>query len=88
MHKSVKRWAEWIQNTTRIDRGVLRDVTVDQLFKLEDADYLDVTVGLCQPKQPPYRVLHWLNIAFSDVSAGPYLFSTTARYNKYETCAA
>jgi hypothetical protein len=84
-HKGVKRWADWTQNTSRIEHGVLRDITVHSLSVLEHGEHLNVEVGLVKARAPPLAVLHWMHDAFGDVGA-PFRYSCVARYDEFETC--
>ena len=85
-HKSVKKWADPMRNTTSIDHSVLRDVTNDAFHNLEHADFLILDEGLVNPKAPPRKVLQWLTDTFG-ADGTPFYYSLTARYNAYETCS-
>ena len=80
-HKMVLGLADGRANDVCMDH-LLREVIAISLAGLEQSDWLNLDVGLINPKPPSKALLAWLD-AWID---GPHLVSAEARFSKYECC--
>ena len=54
---------------------------------MEHAKYLDLSLGLVEPKAPKRDVMLWLEVTFGSEAAGNvFLASNAVRYNEWSTC--
>ena len=79
-HKQILRWGEDHQKDCS---SVIRDVLAQSLHNLKDAPWLDMSIGLVLPRQPPKRFLEFL---VEHVGPGPHLTSGKARYSEFDVC--
>eukprot|EP00959_Pyramimonas_sp_CCMP1952_P328454 6876243-Pyramimonas_sp.AAC.1 len=79
-HMQILRWGTDHQHDCS---GVIKDVIVQSLHNLRDAPWLDMSIGLIQPRQPSKRFLAFLN---EHVGVGPHLTPGKARFSEWDAC--
>ena len=77
-HKDVLKYG---QDQTRGVGMVLREVVAESLSNFRYGKWLDLSIGLVEPKQPSKRLLALLNSEFGNVE---HLISAKARYCEHE----
>ncbi len=77
-HKDVLKYG---QDQTRGVGMVLREVVAESLSNFRSGKWLDLSIGLVEPKQPSKRLLALLNSEFGNVG---HLTSAKARYCEHE----
>ena len=82
-HKPILQKANDRANDQSMD-GVLRDVVSSCLATLDTADWLNLDVGLINPKKPSKKLLSWLNDNLVDNDT--HCVSAAARISAFECC--
>ena len=84
-HKWILSIAEDMHNDKASD-NVLREVLARQLWNLENASFLDMTIGLVNPHKPSRRLRAFLSSSLS-FPEEVFLTSSQARYSEFEVCS-
>ena len=84
-HKRIRAWAEVLDNTGDCTEAtVLEEVTCMHLAILEDAEWLDMSLGLVGPTQPSKKLLAWCR---ENIGAdGAYLSANALRFSESGRC--
>ncbi len=82
-HKTIMQFGNAMADSSRNYGGsVLREVVNKALSYFDNAQWLNMSVGLVDPKQPPLKLTQWLKDTFG--SDGTYRSAFSARINEFE----
>jgi hypothetical protein len=79
-HKTVLRWG---QDHDYDCRGVIIDVLSQHLYRLEHAPWLELSLGLVDPRTPSKKMKEYLRDCFGE---SDNQVSGKARFSKYDVC--